>query len=55
MNMVNTTYITLEDMIDKLHELKGKTKLKNFKNSSNYFDIMNIRMDEDPLMKMLKI
>ena len=28
MNMVNTTYNSTEDMINKLHELKGKTKLK---------------------------
>ena len=28
MNMVNSTYISTEDMINKLQELKGKTKLK---------------------------
>ena len=28
MNMVNTTYTSTEDMIDKLQELNGKTKLK---------------------------
>ena len=28
MNMVNTTYKSKEDMIDKLQELKGKTKSK---------------------------
>ena len=27
MNMVNTTYNTTEDMIDKLQELKGKTEI----------------------------
>ena len=31
MNMVNTTYNTTEDMINKLQELKGKTKLKFLK------------------------
>ena len=34
-------------MINKLQELKGKTKLKFYKNISNYYDNMNIRMDED--------
>ena len=28
MNMVNTNYNSTEDMINKLQELKGKTKLK---------------------------
>ena len=28
MNMVDTTYNTTEDMINKLQQLKGKTKLK---------------------------
>ena len=36
-NMVNTTYNTTEDMITKLQELKGKTKLKFYKNISNYY------------------
>ena len=47
MNLVNTTYNSTEDMIYKLHELKGKTKLKFYKNISNFYDNMNIRMDED--------
>ena len=34
-------------MINKLQQLKGKTKLKFYKNMSNYYDIMNIRMDGD--------
>ena len=34
MNMVYTTYNSTEDMIDNLKELKGKTKLKFYKNSS---------------------
>ena len=37
MNMVNTTYNSSEDMINKLQELKGKTKLKFYKNISNYY------------------
>ena len=39
-NMVNTTYNSSEDMINKLQELKGKTKLKFYKNISNYYTEM---------------
>ena len=49
--MINTTYNTTEDMIIKLQELKGKTKLKFYNNISSYFDNMNIMMDEDPFVK----
>ena len=35
MNMVNTNYNTTQEMIDKLEQLKGKTKLKFYKNISN--------------------
>ena len=38
--MVNTNYNTTEDMIDKLQQLKGKTKLKFYKNISNYYTEM---------------
>ena len=31
MNMVTTTYKSTQDMIDKLQQLKGKTKLKFYK------------------------
>ena len=51
MNMVNTTYNSTDDMIKKLQESKGKTKLKFYKNLSNYYDNINIRMDEDPSAK----
>ena len=34
-NMANTTYNSSEDMINKIQELKGKTKLKFYKNISN--------------------
>ena len=51
MLMVNTSYNSTEDMIDKLQSLKGKTKLKFYKNVSNYYDNMNIRIDEDPFAK----
>ena len=36
MNMVNTTYNSIEDMRNKLQSLKGKTKLKFYKNINNY-------------------
>ena len=38
MNRVNTTYKSTEDMINKLQSLKGKTKLKFYKNISKYYD-----------------
>ena len=37
MNVVNTKYNTIEEMINKLQEVKGKTKLKFYKNISNYY------------------
>ena len=51
MNMVNTKYNSTEDIINKLQQLKGKTKLKFYKNISNYYDNMNIRFDENPFAK----
>ena len=54
MNMVFTTYNSYkssDDMIKKLQELKGKTKLKLYKNLSNFYDNMNVRMDQDPFAK----
>ena len=38
--MVNTNYNSTEDMIIKLKELKGKTKLKFYKNISKYYTEM---------------
>ena len=35
--MVNTNYNTTEDMIDKLQQLKGKTELKFYKSTNNYY------------------
>ena len=35
--MVNTNYNSTDDMINKLQQLKGKTKLKFYKNISNYY------------------
>ena len=54
MNFVNTTYNITEDMINKLQELKGKTKLKFYKNVSNYYDEMkhkNFQTQEDLFAK----
>ena len=51
-SMANTN--STDDMIDKLQTLKGKTKLKFYKNINNYYDEMNIknfRYDEDPFAK----
>ena len=52
--MVNTTYNSTEDMINKLQSLKGKTKLKFYKNISNCYDEMkrtNFQTQEDPFSK----
>ena len=54
MTMVNTTYMSSEDMIIKLQQLKGKTKLKFSKNISKSYDDMNIKMDEDLFSKNAK-
>ena len=54
MNMVNTKYNTIEDMINKLREIKGKTKFKFYKNISNYYTEMknkNFQTQEDPFSK----
>ena len=54
MNMVNTNYNTTEDMIDKLQQLKGKTKLKFYKNISNYYierKNKNFQTQQDPFAK----
>ena len=53
--MVNTTYNSTEDMIKKLQNLKGKTKLKFYKNIKNYYIEMKNRnfqtQDQDPFSK----
>ena len=54
MNMVNTTYNSTEDMINKLKHLKGKTKLKFHKNISNYYkEMKNIifQSQQDPFSR----
>ena len=54
-NMVDTTYNSTEDMIDKLQSLKGKVKLKLYKNISNYYIEMKNRnfqtQDQDPFSR----
>ena len=48
--MVNTTYSSTEDMIIKLQELEGKTKMIFYPNLSFYYNEMNIRkfkLEED--------
>ena len=52
--MVNTIYNTTEDMINKLQQLKDKTKLKFYKNISNYYNEMknkNFQTKQDPFAK----
>ena len=54
MKMVNTIYNSTEDMITKLQQLKGKTKLKFYKNISNYYNEMknkNFQTQQDPFGK----
>ena len=55
MNMVNTSYNSTEDMINKLQSLKGKTKLKFYKNISNYYIEMKNKNsqtnNQDPFAK----
>ena len=54
-NMVNTKYNSTEDMINKLQDLKGKTKLKFYKSISDYYSEMKNRnfqtQDQDPFSK----
>ena len=54
-NMVNTDYNSTEDMINKLQELKGKTKLKFHKNINNYYNEMKNKnfqtYQQDPFSK----
>ena len=38
-------------MINKLQEVRGKTKLKNYKNVSSYYDNMINRMNEESFAK----
>ena len=52
--MVNINYTSTEDMIIKLQSLKGKTKLKFYKNISTYYHEMknkNFRTQQDPFAR----
>ena len=54
MNMVITNYNSTEDMINKLQSLKGKIKLKFYKNISNYYIEMknkNYQGQQDPFSR----
>ena len=56
--MVSTTHISKEDKISKLQELKGKTKLKFYKNKSNYYSEMKkkiFKLNKTLSLKMLKL
>ena len=56
--MINTTFNTRKDMIIKLQQLKVKTKLKLYKNLSNYYDEMkigNFRYEEDTSPKNVQV
>ena len=53
--MVNTNYNSTEDMVNKLQSLKGKIKLKFYKNISNYYIEMKNKNfqtnNQDPFAK----
>ena len=54
MNMVNTTYNSTQDMIINIQQLKGKTKLKFYKNVSNYCNKLknkNFQTQQDAFAK----
>ena len=54
MNLVNTTYNSTEYTINKLQQLKLETKLKFYKDISNYYDEMkhkNFQTQEDTFSK----
>ena len=52
-NIVNTNYNSTEDMINKLQQLKGKTKLKFYKHISKYYTEMKNKnfQTQDPFAK----
>ena len=53
--MVNTNYNTTDEMINDLQSLKGKSKLKFYKNTSNYYREMKNKnfqtYDRDPFSR----
>ena len=57
-SMMNKKYTKKEDMINKLQSLKGKIKVKNIQNFSNFYDEMNsleesgnFHCEDDPFSK----
>ena len=57
-SMMNFKNESTEDMTDKLRSLKGKTKLKFYKSSTDYYDQMKyirrsgkFKSEEDPFGK----
>ena len=57
MNLVNTKCNTTEEMLDKLQQLNGKTKLKFYKIISNYYNEMkheNCQTQEDAFSRNAK-
>ena len=53
-NMVNTNYNSTEDMINKLQSLKNKTKLKFYKNISDYYTEMKKKIFKLKKILLLK-
>ena len=54
MNVVNTDYNSTEDLINKLQELKGETKINFYINISNYYTEMKnktFQTQEDPFCR----
>ena len=57
MSIINTTYNSIDDIVNKLQELKGKTKLKFYKKISNYYNEMknkNFQTQQDHFAKNAK-
>ena len=56
--MVNTNFNTTQEVIEKLQQLKGKTKLKFYKNIRNYFIEMknkNFQTQQDPFARNAQV
>ena len=60
-SMVDTTYYSSEDLINKIQLLNGKTKLKFHQNLNKFFDAMHMRrqsntfeFEEDPFIKKVE-
>ena len=54
MKLVNTTYLSAKDKVLKLQDLKGKTELKFYQNTNNYYVEMkskNFRFEKESFGK----